>query len=157
MKKIFILLLPLLALMSCGNSYVYNGFTVKSYDVHINASDWQYTDYTSNGTPYANNYFFCTVNMPEITSAVFEKGEVQAYIVYDKRTSSAYKHLLPYVRHYEEQLSDGSWNYYTETVDCVYGVGWLDFNYRASDFIYEDDVNVNPTAMDFTIVLTTKD
>lgn len=156
MKKFIILLFPLLALMSCGNSYTYNGFTVKSYDVHIGVDDWQYTDYTNNGTPWANNYFYCAVNMPEITSSVFEDGEVQAYIVYDKRTSNAFKHILPYVRHYEEQLADGAWNYYTETVDCVYGVGWVEFNYRASDFAYEDNVNINPTDMDFTIVITTK-
>ena len=94
--------------------------------------------------------------MPEITSSVFNDGEVQAYIVYDKHSSQAFKHLLPYVRHYEELLANGTWNYYTETVDCVYGVGWVEFNYRASDFAYEDNVNINPNDMDFTIVLTTK-
>lgn len=156
MKKILVLMLPILALVGCGNSYTYNGFTVESYDVHIDASDWQYTNYTSNGTPFANNYFYCTVNMPEITSSVFNDGEVQAYIVYDKHSSQAFKHLLPYVRHYEELLANGTWNYYTETVDCVYGVGWVEFNYRASDFAYEDNVNINPNDMDFTIVLTTK-
>ncbi|MBE6319550.1 MAG: hypothetical protein E7075_01140 [Bacteroidales bacterium] len=156
MKKILVLMLPILALIGCGNSYTYNGFTVESYDVHIDASDWQYTDYTSNGTPFANNYFYCRRNMPQITSSVFNDGEVQAYIVYDKHSSLAFKHLLPYVRHYEELLANGTWNYYTETVDCVYGVGWVEFNYRASDFAYEDNVNINPNDMDFTIVLTTK-
>ena len=106
MKKILVLMLPILALIGCGNSYTYNGFTVESYDVHIDASDWQYTNYTSNGTPFANNYFYCTVNMPEITSSVFNDGEVQAYIVYDKHSSQAFKHLLPYVRHYEELLAN---------------------------------------------------
>lgn len=156
MKKIFVLLLPLLALMSCGNTYIYDGFTVKSYNVHVDATDWQYTNYTENGSPYANNYFYCQVDMPEVTSSVFERGEVQAYVVYDKRSSNAFKHILPYVRHYEELRLDGTWNYYTETVDCVYGVGWVEFNYRASDFAYEDDVKINPYAMDFTIVITTK-
>lgn len=156
MKKFLLLLLPLLSMISCGNSYTYNGFTVKSYDVHVSADDWQYTNYTSNGSPYANNYFYCLVNMPEITSSVFNDGEVQAYIVYNKHSSQAFKHLLPYVRHYEELLDNGVWNYYTETVDCTYGVGWVEFNYRASDFAYEDDVKINPTDMDFTIVLTTK-
>jgi uncharacterized protein YxeA len=157
MKKILLLLLPLLALVGCGNIYTYEGSTVKSYDVHIDASDWQYTNNTANGTPYANNYFYCVVNMPEITTSVFNKGEVQAYIVYDKYTNNAFKHVLPYVRHYEELLSNGIWNYYTETVDCVYGVGWIEFNYRASDFQYEDNLNIDPNAMDFTVVITTKD
>ena len=39
MKKILVLMLPILALIGCGNSYTYNGFTVESYDVHIDASD----------------------------------------------------------------------------------------------------------------------
>lgn len=56
MKKIYLFLLPLLALMSCGNSYTYNGFSVETYDVHIDASDWQYTDYTADGLPYANKH-----------------------------------------------------------------------------------------------------
>ena len=59
MKKILLLLLPLLSMISCGNSYTYNGFTVKSYDVHVSANDWQYTDLSS------NNYFYCVVDMPE--------------------------------------------------------------------------------------------
>lgn len=156
MKKYWILLLAIVALSSCGNSYVYNGFTLETYEVHVSASDWQYTNYTINGSPYANNYFYATVNMPEITSSVFNNGEVQAYIVYDRGSSKASKHLLPYVRHYESQAANGNWSYYTETVDCTVGIGWVEFNYRASDFLYEDDVTINPNAMDFSIVISTK-
>ena len=165
MKKIYLFLLPLMALMSCGdsytentteNSYIYNGFSVETYDVHIDASDWQYTNFTANGLPYANNYFYCVINMPEITSAVFNKGEVQAYIVYNKHTQQAFKHILPYVQHCEASVN-GQWNYFTKTVDCVYGVGWIEFNFWLSDFAYEDNVYINPTDMDFTIAVTTKD
>ena len=166
MKKIYLFLLPLMALMSCGdsytentneNSYIYNGFSVETYDVHIDASDWQYTNFTAVGLPSINNYFYYKVDMPEITSSVFNKGEVQAYIVYNKHTPQAFKHILPYVRHYEELLSNGQWNYFTETVDCIYGIGWVEFNYSASDFAYEYYENINPTDMDFTIAVTTKD
>lgn len=155
MKKILALLLPLITLVSCGNTYNQYGFTVESYDVHVSARDWQYTDY--DGSPYSNNYFYAVVEVPEITASVFEEGEVQAFVVYDKRSNDPYKHVLPYVRHYEELLENGVWNYYTETVDCVYGIGWVEFNYRASDFAYEDHEDINPTDMDFTIVVTTKD
>ena len=155
MKKFFILLLPILAFMSCNNSYVYNGSTVKSYDVPIDAGDWLYTQ-EGTSDQFNNNYFYAVVEMPEITSSVFENGEVQAYIVYDKRSNNPFKHILPYVRHYEELLDDGTWHYYTETVDCIFGIGWVEFNYRASDFAYEDDVTINPKDMDFTIVITTK-
>ena len=149
MKKILLLLLPLLSMISCGNSYTYNGFTVKSYDVHVSADNWRYTDLPS------NNYFYCVVDMPEISSYVFDNGEVNVYRVFKKGTRDAFKHILPDVLHCEE-FSGNQTILYTTTVDCIYGLGWLEFNYRASDFAYEDDVKINPTDMDFTIVLTTK-
>lgn len=149
MKKILLLLLPLLSMISCGNSYTYNGFTVKSYDVHVSANDWQYTDLSS------NNYFYCVVDMPEISSYVFDNGEVNVYRVFKKGTRDAFKHILPDVLHCEE-FNGSQPIRYTTTVDCIYGPGWLEFNYRASDFAYEQNININPEAMDFTIVITTK-
>ena len=149
MKKIHLFLLPLLALMSCGNSYTYNGFTIKSYDVHVSADDWLYTDLPS------NNYFYCVVDMPEISSYAFDNGEVNVYRVFKKGTREAFKHILPDVLHCEE-FSGSQPIRYTTTVDCIYGLGWLELNYRASDFAYEQNININPEEMDFTIVITTK-
>ena len=149
MKKILLLLLPLLSMISCGNSYTYNGFTVKSYDVHVSANDWRYTDLPS------NNYFYCVVDMPEISSYAFDNGEVNVYRVFKKGTREAFKHILPDVLHCEE-FSGNQTILYTTTVDCIYGPGWLELNYRASDFAYEQNININPEAMDFTIVITTK-
>lgn len=122
-------------------------------DITINQSDWQYTNYTEGGQPYANNYFYAQVSVPALTSEFFNNGQVQGFVLYNKNTSSAYQHVLPYVRHLEE-VRAGQWNYYTETVDFIYGIGWAEFNYRASDFLYEDDVTIYPNAMDFRLVLT---
>lgn len=155
MKKIFVLLLPLLALMSCGNTYIYDGFTVKSYNVHVDATDWQYTNYTENGSPYANNYFYCVIDMPEISSFVYDKGEVNVYRVFKKNTRDEFKHILPDVLHCEDIINNQTF-LYTTTVDCIYGVGWVEFNYRASDFAYEQNLEINPESMDFTVVITTK-
>lgn len=153
MKKGFLWLLLGLVLTSCN---VHNttecDHVTKTINVFVSAADWQYTNYE--GSPFNNNYFYAVVDMPEITRSVFDRGEVTAYVVYDGNTSNACKHVLPYVRHYEEQLTGGTWNYYTETVDCLYGPGWVEFNYRASDFAYEDNVNINPLSMQFSIVIT---
>ncbi|MBR5854366.1 MAG: hypothetical protein IKY87_01640 [Paludibacteraceae bacterium] len=151
MKKIIIYLLPLLALISCDNSHTYDSFTVRSYDVHIGAADWQYTDAAN------NNYFYCVIDMPEITSSVFNNGEVNAYRVYNKNTNDAFKHILPDVLHCEDIVNDQVF-LYTTTVDCIYGVGWLEFDYRASDFAYEvgNYMDFAPKSMDFTIVVTTR-
>ena len=151
MKKVFLWILLGIVLTGCTvNSDC--DLEMETIDVFVSAADWQYTYFE--GSPYNNNYFYAVVNVPEITRTVFDRGEVKAYVVYDRNTSNASKHILPYVRHYEEQLSDGNWNYYTETVDCLYGPGWVEFNYRASDFAYEDNVNINPVSMHFSIVIT---
>lgn len=151
MKKIFVLLLPLLALMSCGNTYIYDGFTVESYDLHVDATDWQYTN------TVANNYFYCVVDIPEISSSVFDKGEVNVYRVFKKNTRDEFKHILPDVLHCKE-IIDNQTFLYTTTVDCIYGIGWLELDYRASDFAYEfgNPMNFAPNTMDFTIVITKK-
>ena len=152
MKKVLIWLVMGLLLTGCTT--IVSDLDMQTVEVYISANDWQYTNYTQGNSPFANNYFYALVDMPEITRQVFDKGEVKAYVVYDRNTANASKHILPYVRHYEEQLQDSNWHYYTETVDCMYGPGWVEFNYRASDFAYEDNVNINPVGMHFTIVIT---
>ncbi len=157
MKKYFVFFLLIAATLvgcDCTNTINIIGSTQQVVNVVVDASDWQYTGKNSDTTPYNNNYFFANIDVPEITENVFDYGQVQAYIVYDRTTKDPIQHLLPYVRHYEE-LNDTIWNYYTETVDCTYGIGWIEFNYRASDFAYEDNVNINPKSMDFRIVITT--
>ena len=153
MKKILFTLLIGLTMLSCTTTVV-SEVEMQTIDVYVSANDWHYTEYVQGNSPFANNYFYAIVDVPEITASVFDKGEVKAYVVYDYKTPDASKHILPYVRHYEEELSDGSWHYYTETVDCLYGPGWVEFNYRASDFAYEDNVNINPVGMRFSIVIT---
>jgi hypothetical protein len=102
----------------------------------------------------SNNYFYVSVDVPEITNLVFEKGEVKAYLVQDRYNNYyARKNLLPYVLHKEEYVN-GNWVFFTETVDFTYGIGWVEFNFRASDFAYEENLNINPEAMEFDIVIT---
>ena len=146
-----------LALILCMTSCIVNnedpctctpGNTSKTITVRVNATDWQYSNQG------INNYFYAGVDVPEITENVFNKGEVKAYLVKDRYDSYyARKHALPYVMHKEEYIND-NWIFWTETVDFTYGKGWAEFNFRASDFAYEEDVNINPKAMEFDIVIT---
>ena len=146
MKKILFFAL-ILCMASC--TFVEQpGATMKTITVRVKATDWKYSNQGN------NNYFYAGVDVPEITSAVFEKGEVKAYLVKDRYDSyNARKHALPYVMHKEEYINN-NWIFYTETVDFTYGIGWAEFNFRASDFAYELDVNINPEAMEFDIVIT---
>ena len=146
MKKILFFAL-ILCMASC--TFVEQpGATMKTITVRVKATDWKYS------TQGNNNYFYAGVDVLEITGAVFEKGEVKAYLVKDRYDSYyARKHALPYVMHKEEYIN-GNWIFWTETVDFTYGKGWVEFNFRASDFAYEEDVNINPEAMEFDIVIT---
>ena len=90
--------------------------------------------------------------MPEITSKVFDQGEVKVYRkFYDKQNNDFFKHILPDVFHVKENQF-----LYTITVDYIYGVGWLEFNYRVSDFVYDEGnyMDFAPEAMTFSIVVT---
>ena len=146
MKKILFFAL-LLCMASC-TVVERPSTTMKTITVRVNANDWRYTDMSN------NNYFYVSVDVPEITNLVFEKGEVKAYLVQDRYNNYyARKNLLPYVLHKEEYVN-GNWVFFTETVDFTYGIGWVEFNFRASDFAYEENVNINPEAMEFDIVIT---
>lgn len=153
MKKIFLLLITTIALVGC--TYVeQDGTTLKTVKVSVKANEWSYTQ-QGTSDQFNNNYFYAVVKMPEITKEVFDRGEVKAYVVYDRKDYDyARKHLLPYVLHKEETDESGNWLYFTETIDFTYGIGWAEFNFRASDFAYEDNVNINPPAMEFDIVIT---
>lgn len=146
MKK-FLLFALVLCMASC--TFVERpGTTMKTITIRVKAADWKYTNQGN------NNYFYSGVDMPEITSSVFEYGEVKAYLVKDRGDSYyARKHALPYVIHKEEYLN-GNWIFFTETVDFTYGKGWVEFNFRASDFAYEENLSINPEAMEFDVVIT---
>lgn len=147
----------LFALILCMTSCIVNsdepctctpGTSSKTITVRVKASDWQYSNLGN------NNYFYAGVDVPEITEHVFNRGEVKAYLVKDRNNSYyARKHVLPYVMHKEDYIN-GNWVFYTETVDFTYGIGWAEFNFRASDFAYEESLDINPEEMEFDIVIT---
>ncbi len=148
MKKTLLGIIFSLALTGCTYTTVSN-LEMKTIEVHVRASDWQYSDMID------NNYFYCVIDMPEITSKVFNEGEVQAYRIFYDNNNEPFKHILPDVFHNKE-IIDGETFLYTTTVDCLYGVGWLELNYRVSDFVYDegDYRDFAPKAMDFSIVVT---
>lgn len=156
MKKILLLLVTAMAMASCVLNPTYKeyyGSRVEVIHISVGAEDWKYTQVGTHDQ-FNNNYFYAGIDMPEITQEVFDKGEVKAYLVMDgKNTSKARKHLLPYVLHVEELYND-NWIFYTQTIDFTYGIGWAEINFRMSDFAYEEDLTINPTAMEFDIVIT---
>ena len=158
MKKILFLLCVTCVLVACVSNPTYieqEGATLKTIKVTVRANEWSYTQ-QGDEDQFNNNYFYAVVDMPEITEDVFDYGEVKAYAVFDRNSLTyARKHLLPYVLHAEEKNVYGEWVFYTQTIDFTYGIGWAEFNFRMSDFAYEnEDVTINPPAMEFDVVIT---
>lgn len=148
MKKILFLGMILLGMASCSFNSTTVGATSKTITVRVGEYDWKYTHEGN------NNYYYCGLDLSSITREVFDKGEVKAYLVKDRNDINyARKHALPYVLH-KEELVGGDWVFYTETIDFTYGVGWVEFNYRVSDFAYEVVNLPPPPAMEFDIVVT---
>ena len=157
MKKYLFITLCALAIVGCTPqritnvtevTEVVNASTTASYIYQVDA--WTYTDFVDgSGPPYANNFFYARANFPELTADLYKKANIQVYRVHDE-----YQHILPEVQHREEQLSDGTWNFYTQTVDAVFGPGWIEFDVTHSDFQYEQDVTYVPEVMKFRVVLT---
>lgn len=116
--------------------------------VNVPEDSWKYS-HTETG---ANNYYYATVDMPEITEEIFDKGLVKVYRVYNFDKKNASQVELPYVRpvEYEE---DGQWYSYVETVDCEFFIGEMTIAYTASDFAYEYNTDIVPEAMQFRCVI----
>lgn len=117
--------------------------------IDVPAANWQYSSVNN------NNYFFATVEMPEITPDSFDNGLVKMYRTFNYESATdAYQMELPYTRHNEacvDEANDG-WAFWTETVDYAFGPGWMTIYYTVSDFDYEIEY-YTPEAMTFRCVI----
>ena len=118
------------------------GMNWKIVDITVLESQWQLTNLTD------NNYYYYTADVPALTAFIFDNGNINAYMVYDYDTDDPKQIVLPYTRPYNK---DGL---YTETIDYAFGVGWVEFMLRASDFKYETNPTYKPYERRFRLVLT---
>ena len=122
----------------------------------ITVDRWDYSTYTD------NNYYFAKYDVEDLTDFVFMYGNVQGYIyttesgeTCSRTAKGAVQHALPYVLHISTVDSEGYPYTYTRTIDFVFGVKWLQFVVRESDFAYEGQMPAFvPEKMDFRIVMT---
>ncbi len=146
--KYFILMLAFASAFlfsSCkkDNIYVYDGPVIQSFYFSVPENSWKYSNINN------NNYFYATVDAPEITQSVFDSGIVKIYRVFNTGSTYPCQMEMPYVRHNEVSLGDDQWAFYTETVDYEFSVGSITVFYTASDFEYEVDESINPVMMEF--------
>lgn len=134
MKKGFsYLLLCLLPLLTaCKGEKGDPGMNVELYvrDIIVPANAWQYV-YADNGGYYRSVY-----NVPELTHNVLINGSINAYIYLPGEfMQSDAQRPLPFSC--PNMLHDDNDYEFTEHYDCVFGIGWIEFQYCASDFPYD--------------------
>lgn len=162
MKRLlyFLLVIPIL-FCSCkgdkGDPGDSTQWHVEELVVGTDDSPWDYSQ-GSNDPAVNNNYYFAGFNVPALTSSIYLNGNITCYVIFNYDLPSEESHPLPYVRHIETPVTnaDGSTSlvYYTETLDYVFGSGWVEFQFRASDFAYESDAQITPPVCHFRMVLT---
>ena len=124
-------------------------FNYYNIPIQINQNEWSYSNAEN------NNYFFASIDMPEITWDIYQHGNVMVYREYDQGTSKAVQTPLPYTRHNEYLANDSTqtWGFFTETVDYEFTAGKMTIFYTASDFDYEVDLNFVPEQMNFRVFI----
>jgi hypothetical protein len=132
MKRLFLLLALTPFLFSCEiNS---QGSEMETVNLTVQPSEWILEPSTGGLTPF----YFCTFDMPEINTLVFNQGSVQ--VNYDMGN---YQQLLPYVR--QNRTLNFLW---TQVIDFDYSVGSLTIYVTNSDFSIP-----TPPAMNFRVVI----
>lgn len=134
MKKAFLLFMAAVLLLSCDESYPEDLTTKQTISLKVNANDW--TEYIGNS---GERYYYCFVRINEITSTIYERGGVMAYIDFDDRQQA-----LPYVRH----MRNSAGNMWTRTIDYDVTRDGVTFYVTNSDFAIDP-----PGTMYFKVLL----
>ena len=142
------------------------GMNWKIVDIDVLEADWEYGVAAEAENPdeqYNNHYFFKEVEVPALDEFIYLNGNVKCYVIHNYNfdapkeiAENEYQRELPYTRHYEKCVNEATnqWEFYTETVDYIFGIGRVEFHFRASDFKYEEDKSYKPGNHHFRLVLT---
>jgi len=135
MKKLFLLILPLLFLASCDGtmSYPEDLTTKQIVNLKVNSTNWILK------TDGVTKYYSAYVKVDALTDRVYTNGGVVAYIDYND-----YQQVLPMVRHY----GDTKGNLWTKTIDYEVEKGGITFYVTNSDFVTDA-----PETMYFKVIL----
>jgi hypothetical protein len=140
MKKICIFFTIVLMFASCKQEDDDNINIDDFGDYHIgmNVFNFEISHWTKGVDADNNIFYFCNLDVPEITSELYSYGTIIAYNV-----MSDVQVALPYVRHFKS--GDAMW---TRTVDYDFSPGKMTVYVTNSDFF--DEV---PSAMSLRVVL----
>ena len=107
----------------------------KTLDLRVDANQWLVSQ--------DGDYYYCTFNVPELTSQIYNYGVVTCYREYNKGTTNAYQLPLPQTIH---NVDAGNGALYTSTIDFSFAVGLVEIVLTNNDFAY-----YAPEGMDFRL------
>ena len=107
----------------------------KTLDLRVDANQWLFSQ--------DGDYYYCTFNVPELTSQIYNYGVVTCYREYNKGTNDAYQLPLPQTIH---NVDAGNGALYTSTIDFSFAVGLVEIVLTNNDFAY-----YAPEGMDFRL------
>lgn len=96
--------------------------------IDVPQQSWQYSNIDN------SNFYYATVQMPEIDQNVLRNGIVYVYRVLDYNTVDEIQQPLPFTLHSEVEPGGYNWS---ESFDVEVSLGKLTIYYTASDFDYE--------------------
>ena len=146
-KYVFISLLALVAMVFTG-CYTNDPLHKKTVDLVVKSRDWRWDS--------SGQRFFCEFEVPELTSKVYNYGEVSLNREYNSGKENMYQVSLPETTFMTEEVDDGNGStsivYYTQLVDYIYGPEFVAVYYTVNDYYYSDDFL--PEAMVFRLQMT---
>ena len=152
MKKLTIILLfaaAVVGMNSCTRTYNEPcRFNKKTVDIPVAWSDWKFDN--------QQLQFYVHVPISSLTEDVYKYGNVSVYREYNKGTKNAYQVALPQSSFMTDTLTTGDVAYYTQHIDYLTGIGYVEIQLTNSDYFYPTDEQgylYAPDDMDFRVEL----
>ncbi|MBQ7632300.1 MAG: hypothetical protein IJS82_06050 [Paludibacteraceae bacterium] len=148
MKKatqIIAFMLVVLAFVACERNEPGQKMIVSTLDLTVCQPDWKFDNIT--------RQYYYRFDVPEIDNYAYNYGLINLYREFDFTSSNPYQQILPYswflTDFVEDPITgDTIVDYYTQHVDYLYGIGFLDVQLTNSDYIYPKQ---NPDTMRFRL------
>ena len=119
----------------------------KTIFLNVSQNQWEFDN--------SVNMFYCHFDVPELTKAVYDNGEISIHHEYNSGTNNAYQVALPETMYQSEDIDNGdgtySTVYYQQHIDYAFGIGFVEVFFTISDFYYE---GFTPVAMQFRLQMT---
>ncbi len=138
-NKIIICVLAAVGLcfMACNNE---PKLKKKTRDLEVLANQWEFDQ--------SAKMYYCHFNVAEISSDVYNYGEVSVSREYRSTDGNVYQVALPETTYKSATSESTSVVYYTQHIDFRIGVGYVDIQITNSDYVYGQE---NPETMLFRL------